>query len=282
MKEQNQQSFRLFDLPVEIQILILRQSVLVPPGPLAVTHRGPRYSRECLGAATFHTDWKARPQQASHDPTSPPTCSCSTAHAAFSTAYHDSCLWSPLPLLLVNYEFYQLARLVMYRHNTFILQSISDFDLPGIYQAPSLSQIPAISQMTSLIFQLPGCTSLLYNKGPVLRWWFETIKILSSKANLPCLTLEVHFWGWGYDASEYEELGGPGRDKGLDEYTALSRAATELKGLKKFFVYFKLFEKANFDLRWLELERRLEKMVMGPEYDAQSHGKQARFRSVAE
>ena len=110
--------------------------------------------------------------------------------------------------------------------------------------------------------------------------WKEAIELLSERANLPVLHLEIRLFEPYYPSSyeerpedldiEYEKVM-------LDTYDTLFRPMVALRGMKSLFIYLNWqTSDGRQDCRQAH-EQRFERMIMGEEYDAWRCGKKTQW-----
>lgn len=266
--------FRFLDLPKEIQLQILGHTSLVHNRNTICGRRYMGYSGSCSthgNASSIIT----------HD--SLVKCFCGGSHSAFNF-FCDHCedLAFPHALFLVNREFRDAAVEVFYGRNEFIVQIMSRDD-DGISIIPTLENFPryALRFFTSLCLFFPRGSGLEALQPNHKGWniWLKQIDLLLEEANLRVLTIEIRLTerffsrGGGYIPSDYEE-------HMRDTYYRFIQPVTGLgsKGLKNLFVYLDWRNKKEYFARGKEderqeLEQKLERMVMGNNYNAWRCGK---------
>lgn len=153
---------------------------------------------------------------------------------------------------------------------------------------PGLKRFPryALRFFTSLRLDFePSDLELFQPNRAGWKTWLNTVDLLSEEANLAALNLEIRLTEKVYDSvwakseveAGYEELM-------LETYERFIQPLISLQRLKNLFVHLNwasscgLPESGVPDGRQ-QVERKLERMVMGEEYDAWKHGKVVRIDS---
>ena len=138
--------------------------------------------------------------------------------------------------------------------------------------------------LTSLVRSIVGRPKTNLTRAAALsQSWLEIINTLAKEANLPLLSLELHFWETYYVWNGDQQWGAPGttfmrqreeETRVRNSYRKFIQPMTALRGLKNFHVHLALETSGKgLDGRG-EIEGEIEKMIMGPDYDAWEHGKQ--------
>ncbi|KAH5253436.1 hypothetical protein HBI72_143010 [Parastagonospora nodorum] len=121
----------------------------------------------------------------------------------------------------------------------------------------------ALGRMRRLTLLLPPTIDLSLVDG-LLDWrlWQASIQVLASKATLPILSLTVEIGSY-WSENEGFDTRAHSTPRILQAYEEeVVRPLLQLRGLKRLFLYARL-----------QVERRLEQMVMGVDYDAYRVGK---------
>ncbi|KIM94231.1 hypothetical protein OIDMADRAFT_21449 [Oidiodendron maius Zn] len=124
---------------------------------------------------------------------------------------------------------------------------------------------------------------MLQTNQPGWKNWLSTVNLLSEKANLTVLNLEIRlaekFYVSIWDMPLETDSGY--KKRMLHTYQGLIQPVTALRGLKNFFVHLNwgsscgVLGQGPSDGRG-EIEQELERMVMGQEYNAWKCGKEVR------
>lgn len=232
-------------------------------------------------------------------------CFCSAVHAAFWMECR--CWRPPAALFLVSKAVLEDAREVFLGSNRFVIvpegggsreatRDVVDCSPERMHAATFLTQVVPRSALRHLRFLEvvfpPFRTPWMLAHEPAYRQWQEAIAIVRDHLTLPALTLRVYF----ADKLPYDH---PSSDSPFREtltkaqameiytsYVRLVQPLQELKGLRKLFVHvawpWEWTERGRWRRReqgatvekevW-DFERRLERMVMGQEYESKKVGK---------
>ena len=110
--------------------------------------------------------------------------------------------------------------------------------------------------------------------------WEEAIELLSERANLPALRLEIRLFESYYPSSyneRLEDLDIEYEKVMLDTYDTLFRPMVALRGLKALYIHLNWqTSDGRQDGRQVH-EQRFERMIMGEEYDAWNCGKRTQW-----
>ena len=232
-------------------------------------------------------------------------CFCSAAHAAFWT--ECQCWRPPTALFLVSKAVLEDAREVFLNANRFLIvpecdnsrkatRDVVDRTPEQMHAALFLTQMVPLAALRHLRFLEivfpPFRTPWMLAHEPAYRQWQDAIAIVQDHLILPALTLRVYF----ADKLPYDDLpsGSPFRDtmtktQAIEIYKSYMRVMMPLQGLKGLS---KLFVHVAWPWEWTErgrrrrreerdaveretsnVERRLERMVMGMDYESERVGK---------
>ncbi len=269
--------FRFMDLPKELQRNVLEHTALVSREEIM-------YSQDYITVAG-----SCAVNGVAGDTSKPRTdlfkCFCYRAHSAFSlNCNRCEALGFPHALFLVSREFRAAAMEVFYGKNTFVISVIGSMG-DNMSITAGLERFPkgSIRLLTSLqlSFNYTELDILQRSNRGMWKNWLSIIEILSKEANLAVLRLEIRMEEEDFccitsdmpvlTADEYEK-------KMEDTYNDLVEPMCALRGLKSFFVHF--YRSTIFSVPdkreqnwWQKVEGKLERMVMGEEYDAWKCGK---------
>lgn len=227
-------------------------------------------------------------------------CLCSRHHSAFSI--HCRCWRPPIPLFLVSKALWEDAQEVFFMQNRFIIAPVDGYGEPARtvlerFEASIFWQdiIPAhfLPRLRFLEIVFPPLDEDYFSpRGPSLHDWDNTMNNIKNKLDLPNLKLHIYFADF-YDASYASSFRKKlARKEGLTRvasaYMRIIHPLERLKanGLSQLFVH------AAWPWSWTEegrntriwkkhivendisvIERRLERRVMGEEYDSVRLGK---------
>jgi hypothetical protein len=151
---------------------------------------------------------------------------------------------------------------------------------------PAFERFPkyALRFFTSLrLVFIPSDLELFQPDQAGWKTWLNTVHMLSEEANLAVLNLEIRLEEkYYFSYSDMEEFDIGYKDRMCETYQRLIQPLTSLQGLKNFFVHLNwastigLPEIGVLDGRE-EIEGKLERMVMGDEYNAWKCGKVVRI-----
>ncbi|KAK0516830.1 hypothetical protein JMJ35_001433 [Cladonia borealis] len=232
-------------------------------------------------------------------------CFCSVEHAAFWTECR--CWQPPTALFLVSKAVLELAREVFLGANRFLIVPEGDgCDRTGreiVDRTPE--RMPATDFLTQVVPRgalrhlrflevvfPPFRTPWMLAHEPAFKQWQQAIEIVRDHLTLPALTLRVCF----ADKSPYDFPYNPpfrttinNKEGAMEIWVSYMRIMYPLRGLKGLS---KLFVHAAWPYEWTErgnwrrreqraavqrevrdVEARLERMVMGEEYESESMGK---------
>lgn len=229
--------------------------------------------------------------------TYPNGCFCKAYHAAESSVFRCACWSPPTPLFLVNHEMREDTLRVFYTRNRFVVTSEGGVTWYGVDSPPErlpvstfLSTVvppDALRHLRSVEIVFPACGVTrpgAYCPAQSAQWedWTLTVENAKDQLNLCKLTIRVYFAEWlpkdptkipVYRLSMTEEQANAELDLYFDTLSPLRR----LTGLAKFFAHVSdptAWTEDRPQLRDLEeLERELERSVMGEQYDAVAAGK---------
>lgn len=286
---QNLPPFRFLDLPREIQLNILQHTRLVYDDETRCGQDYMRFGGYCSA--------QGKAPSATAPDSSLLKCFCCSSHSAFSFSC-DNCesLGFPHAFFLVNRTFRYAAIEVFYSKNKFAVSMVG-LDLSTSTTAqihrnlliiPGLERFPKYSLrfLTSLRLDFESSDLELFQPNRA-GWknWLNTVDLLSEEASLAALNLEIRLTEKVYDSAWAKSEVEAGYEQCMWEtYQIFIRPLISLQRLKKFFVHLNwasscgLPESGVPDGRQ-EIERKLERMVMGEEYDAWKHGKAVRIDS---
>jgi hypothetical protein len=292
--------FRFMDLPKEIQLHILGYASTVPVAEIICTQQKLRYWTPC------ETRWAIMDPATGIIDASLKGCFCSAAHSAFNFSCPCSGSASPFSMFLVSRDFRDCAMESFYGQNAFTVvmegprssrqnstaPSLSSDDAsddqpiemqPDIAIVAGLIRFPpqSLSYLTSLnlLFESPETEYLLHDQ---LGWhnWLETIDTLSRAADLPALTIQLRMRESYYP--EFDDAQPPvdpaHEARMLRTHETLVRPMKALRGLKNLFVHLNWETSTGFPDGRRGVEQRLERIVMGPTYDAWARGKTIRYQ----
>jgi hypothetical protein len=275
--------FRFLDLPHEIQLKIL--------GYTALVHRRKIFCSpfETVPGEICQTQGMAVRHRRFQDNSFWLPCFCVKAHSAFNFTCDCERLSSQTPLLLTSRCLRDIASQVFYGKNRFDVMmdawSCKRLDDISSHIFPCLLKCfprGSVTYMTSIFLRFqefdPGS---LRQKALTWKHWVDTVNLLSREANLAALNLEI---GLSEDLKSpplpvdgYQESISPG-------YYTLVRSMLCLKGLKNLFVHLNWGGWHDLSpserLRSFKQEQMLERMVMGPKYDAWKYGKTIQQRDA--
>ncbi|KAH6962591.1 hypothetical protein BKA56DRAFT_736682 [Ilyonectria sp. MPI-CAGE-AT-0026] len=278
--------FRFLHLPKEIQLKILKYTRLTTGFEVTCTQKHMRYGGLC--------SVRGLPTRATPEDDRIVKCFCCRGHSAFNMRCdHCETIGFPHALFLVNRQFRDAAIEILYSSHSFIVEMVGcvpetteptagDFSIvPGLTVFPRY----AIRLFTSLVLSFePSNLALLQSGRTEWKYWIETIDLLSEEANLAVLHLEVRtnedFYRSIWDFPMEEKPGY--EDHMWETYQTLIRPMASLRGLKSFFMHINwgsscgMPGQKSWDGRD-EIENKLERMVMGQEYDSWEHGKEVRM-----
>jgi hypothetical protein len=266
-----QKSFPFHRLPRELQLQILADSSLVQEASVRIVNG--KLSRYCL----MHSCDRARLTLDDSQVGLTLASFCTKRCAAFRTGCSNAS-WATYftQVSLLNKSLADLATDVFFSYNAFSIHtwnanfvSQDNINLAGIHTFLERLSSHALGRMRRLTLLLPPISDLSLVDG-LLNWrlWQASIQVLASKATLPILSLTVEigsYWGEneGFDTRAHSTL------RILQAYEKeVVRPLLQLRGLKRLFLYVPCpFGRDNEEAR-LQVERRLEQMVMGVDYDA--------------
>ena len=297
-------AFRLLELPWELRYRILQYTDLttpfhevywVPNSGYHVVHTRDYQGKvdpEDHHGSLFRACWR-RPQVRGLG------CFCIRYHSVYTK--HCQCWQPPTSLFLVCKLLLNEARDVFFSQNRFIITPID-----GCGQAPTTvlphfeastfmqdiipSQCLHLLRFLEIVFP-PLDEQYLAPRGSALQNWEHTVEHLRDKLNLPSLTLRVYyadFYGPCHATPFRRQLHRKEGWRVGGAYMRIIRPLQKLKesGLKKLFVYAawpwmwtRKGRNTARKSRWIVdtdvsyLERRLERRVMGDEYDSALLGK---------
>jgi hypothetical protein len=146
--------------------------------------------------------------------------------------------------------------------------------IPGFQRFPR----EAIQHLTSVSLMFFNTDiSALQPTSSGWKHWISTISLLAHETNLPRLSLELRL-SEKYFVSIWKVAPEPDPEYEThmqETYTRLIEPMLALKGLRNFFVHLNWDSGCGVKDKRLEMEGRLERMVMGEEYDAGKCGKVA-------
>lgn len=296
-------TFRILDLPSELQHHILSFTDLVTPfGEVEWNPSTGMYYRYRFGDGlrepTYRACWEF---------SYPSGCYCRSYHSAFSNIHRCQC-WAPsTPIFLVSKAIREVALQVFFGLNRFIVTSgvtwncacepperlpISIF-LKGVIPADGY-QFLRFLEVVFPPFGQEGPVDYCAPTSAAWRDWVRTLDYVKDKLDLPKLTVRVYFASW-LPADGPEDI--PPYRAYIDKNDAYVRAVKKsyldvilplkrFRGLKGFFAHLPCpTEYAEGPhqgrvLKLVSLEREAERVVMGYEYDAFSAGKSDIVESV--
>lgn len=247
-------------------------------------------------------------------------CFCRAQHAAYSSEIACNCWTRPSPFFLVNRAFCADAQRVFYSENRFVItpngEPWEDADrtdrLPASIFLSDVVPKHCLRYLRELEFVFPSLGKIVTYCQPQSREWQDWVRTLNSvadKLNLPNLTIRVLFAEWHpgagaghqpyeddhpvYRQSQDEHEFNLMRQAYVDTITPLQR----LRGLRSFFVYLKdpWWHSREYNHWDIELVRdkcgqlkqnmialtvKLEKVVMGEQYDATAVGRPNKDQSL--
>ena len=302
--------FRFLDLPPELRQQILGLTDLV--APLREVQWTPtkgfslQYMHwQCLGpeagcppnlhyACRFRNCWEW----------SNSGCFCRRYHSAFSSKCH--CWLPPWPIFLVCRALREDAKPIFFSKNRFVV-------LPSEGCGHVVTHPPSRLEPSMFLKDVVPFTALPFLKfveivfppfdgdyikpgEPAFRDWISTIDQVKGQLNLPQLTLRVYMT----DLPQMEAVTSTFRHTVTSEqkstiyrsYVTAFYPLQALKGVNRFFAHLACpvswtprgglcrHDEADFSCRHvISLERRLEQMVMGEDYDAEAVGKREMEKS---
>ena len=308
-QKQSASSFRYLDLPPELRQKILEYTNLVTP--LREVEWNPkngfylRYSTwRCGGewecppelhhACRFRNCWEWSNRG----------CFCCRYHAAFSSKCH--CWSPPTDLFLVCQAMRAHAQAIFFASNRFIITPST-----GCHSPPEGA--PARLEVSEFLLNIVPRTALyfinflevvippfdeyyLHSDGPAYQEWLQTIEYVKEKFNLPLLTLRIYM-------AEYNSSGCGSRPFHADmaqeqrvmlvkTYARIVAPLSKLQGLRRCFVHIAWpfdwsaagrrvrYRDVEAQTRGVEaLEHKLERCVLGSNYDSTTLGKSKLRRS---
>ncbi|CAG9983529.1 unnamed protein product [Clonostachys byssicola] len=275
------QPFRFLDLPLDLQLEILKFT------PLNVS------DDVCWGPSErfYSRDWGTCIGQEPHHMIQPEVF-CRILAAAYSA--HCQCTGSPAPgYFLVSKAFGAVARAVFYSQNKFEVVPSDSYPLSGpesnadaqgrckFVVSSFFGRMPpsAITNLSHVSLVFPPMTpAYLLPEQKAWGAWLDAVDLLERHANLPGLKLEIHFAD--LDVMPVEDLlarrirSKPEDEKEMfDAYVRILGPLRKLAGLRAFFVYAAWPTHDEAEPERKADETRLEQMVMGDGYDSTRWGK---------
>jgi hypothetical protein len=288
------QPFRFLDLPLDLQLQILKFTPLDVPYYISWGPSERFYSSEWASCMDQESE-RARHHMIQ------PKVFCRKQGAAYSA--HCQCRDSPAhDYFLVSKAFGAVARAVFYSQNKFEVvpsawsplrgvESNADDDIDADPQnrcklvvSSFFGRMPpsAIHSLSHVSLVFPPMTpAYLLPEQKAWGAWLHAVDLLEQHANLPGLKLEIHFAD--VDVMPLEELSArrirskPEDEKEMfDAYVRILGPLRRLAGLKAFFVYaaWPTHDEAEADRK--ADETKLEQMVMGDGYSSTKWGKRER------
>lgn len=258
--------FPFLDLPVEIQLHVLKYTGLVSPHPLT-WESNHQFAPDCC--RDRYCDGRPLYEEASY---------CSSTHTAYSSVHQ--CWRNPVSLFHVNRQLRQRAQYIFYSQNKF------DITLDPW----SLLPWPELSIFTNLDSLKPFPRDCLQHLR-YIEWtftdeleahyvspeqrghpdWINLLNLLAQNAALQKLTLVLNF---GPEAlrrffGRWQHI----EPQNLESYDQIVQPMTRLKGLKDFFINLSWHRGAMEDGYCENYEQILERLVMGDAYDSFARGK---------
>jgi hypothetical protein len=262
--------FRFIDLPPEIQLTVL-----------GYTSLGSEYTLQCMVEWTEvrynYNTWTGYDLLL--------TCACRSGHSAFNSQCKCSRSGSREALFLVSRNFHNAGLEIFYGRTAGFDVNMVDMVATGSGKKaiiiPGHERFPrgAIQHLTCVRLNFPK--AFLTTQQPCEVWWkhwLDTISWFAQEANLPRLRIELRLSEqWFVTVWDVPPLPDLVYERNMDEaYNALVLPMVELKGLKDFYVHLNYKTSCGHYDRRMEIEARLEKMVMGEDYDSWE-GKQVAF-----
>ena len=263
-------SFSFASLPIEIQRQILSYTDLVAPATFV-------WSPMARPEWTYKTYWQKRilfkkdewhcQQCTDHGE----ACCCDVNHAAFSSS-HCLCWHFPAALFLVNKVIKHLSTEIFLSRNQFLIFELTLWPRRsgGYPEELMLKMVPAYGfkylRLLSVQLDCFHNTHLSYEPNYFYEIWQKWADFVSQNLDTSKLTLELKFLNLSRSVSLMEQ----------DERSPLMNKAKVFKfpiPLKDFFVRIHSRWPPAIDPVRLRWEQDLERLVMGPSYDAESRGK---------
>lgn len=289
--------FRFLDLPLEIRLQILGQTALTAPVELQwFAHETRlRYRSPSLPSSSSR-DKDDDDDEATVD------LSHFCCQELGACGLRCGCYSFPSPYFLVSRGFGAAAMKVFYSKNRFVVLPWHPSPLMPLREARSsdegihrwdLSNFcrffrclpPGLTYaLAHLVLVLPPMEPTYLSEGQ-RGWeqWLETIDLLAKDANLPGMTLEVHMADVKFLTDEEQESrrypNRPKERRMREAYRRILEPLTKLRGLKVLFIHIAWPVHAGSQDARVADEQMLEKMVIGPAYNASEWGKspQSRF-----
>lgn len=225
----------------------------------------------------------------------PNGCFCRAYHAAYSNVFQCSCWAAPTAFFLVGHEMRQDALQVFYTQNRFVVAPFGGETWYGIDSPPD--RLPVSTFLTNVIpkealhhlrfleivfpsFGMEQPCEYCPVRSPQWRDWVNTLENVKKHLNLSKLTMRAYF-AFGHRAPMTVEQCFTILDNYIDTLAPLSN----LRGIDRFFVHLTdptiWFEDEEYDFPEdefpatprAEIERQIERLVMGSDYDAVAEGK---------
>lgn len=267
-------AFPFLDLPVEIQLHVLKYAGLVSPYPLT-WESNHKFSPDCC--RDCYCSGQPRFEEASY---------CPSTHTAYSSIH--KCWKKPVSLFHVSRQLRQQAQYIFYSQNKFDI-TLDPWCLLPWPELNVYNNLDSFKPFTRNCLQHLRYIELRFVDelealfvSPVQKShpdWINLLDVLAQNAVLQKLTLVLNF---GQEAL-HRFLGRwqhfePQNPEGYDQVV---KPMTRLKGLKDFFIHLS-WHRGGIDERNCEnIERRLERLVMGDNYDSFARGKISKRRYVS-
>ncbi|CAO2647941.1 Nn.00g088630.m01.CDS01 [Neocucurbitaria sp. VM-36] len=267
--------FPFLSLPRELQLQVLDASPLVLDSHIHIcAGRVARYS--------FPHSCDEEGIMRSEEPLLPTACFCLRHCSAFRTGCHPYQHAYLEQLLGVSKALADLATEVFYARNVFAIYTWQPQttwedtrDLAGVFQFLSGLARHALHYLTQVTILLPPIdrASLLDTQ---LDWesWQESIHLLASQATLPRLVLSIKIGTCqGQRQGQRGHLTEEDEHQTLYVYEEIFRPLAQLARLKALFIHVPCPFGRDREKERVEIEQKLERIAMGPSYDAYRVGK---------
>jgi hypothetical protein len=275
----SQQPFPFLCLPKELQLQILAASPLVQSTYVRIA-KG-RFSTRNLS----HSCQDNR-ITISGEPWIPLQGFCTNTCAAFRTGCSNAtCATYFTQFSRIGKEFAEVAKDVFFSQNAFCIHTWhtnvawdDEGDVTGVHTFLARLPSQALARIRRLDILLPpiGDASLASRQLEWTTSWQASMQLLATNATLPNLALTIKI---GNYQSEHERLARKEHFTSNDEiqmlqaYNEVVCPLIQLHGLKSLFLYVPCpFGRGNEEAR-VHVERRLEQVVMGADYLADTMGK---------